>query len=66
MTEQTSEAVSDGPFLTTREAARFLKLKPNTSYSVSSTTAGSNVAVTLTEGGSGYQSDSAGVLSFVL
>jgi hypothetical protein len=43
-----------------------LKLKPNTSYSVSSTTAGSNVAVTLTEGGSGYQSDSAGVLSFLL
>ncbi|MBG6211001.1 helix-turn-helix domain-containing protein [Labrenzia sp. DG1229] len=30
MSEQTSETLGDGPFLTTREAARFLKLKPNT------------------------------------
>ncbi len=28
--EQGPKAVQDGPFLTTREAARFLKLKPNT------------------------------------
>ena len=30
MIEQHLEAVRDGPFLTTKEAARFLKLKPNT------------------------------------
>ena len=30
MIEQDPEAVRDGPFLTTKEAARFLKLKPNT------------------------------------
>jgi len=30
MTEHDAQTVADGPFLTTREAARFLKLKPNT------------------------------------
>ena len=30
MTEHDLEVPQDGPFLTTREAARFLKLKPNT------------------------------------
>jgi len=30
MIEHDAEAARDGPFLTTREAARFLKLKPNT------------------------------------
>ena len=30
MTEHDVEVAQDGPFLTTREAARFLKLKPNT------------------------------------
>ena len=30
MTEQSPMAAGDGPFLTTREAAQFLKLRPNT------------------------------------
>ena len=30
MTEQDARTALDAPFLTTREAARFLKLKPNT------------------------------------
>ncbi|MFN3225786.1 MAG: helix-turn-helix transcriptional regulator [Hyphomicrobiales bacterium] len=30
MTEQNDTEFDNGPFLTTREAARFLKLKPNT------------------------------------
>lgn len=30
MTEQDPKPEQDGPFLTTREAARYLKLRPNT------------------------------------
>lgn len=30
MTEQDDQAMEEGPFLTTKEAARFLKLKANT------------------------------------
>jgi hypothetical protein len=42
------------------------KLKPNTAYTLASTTSAGMVTVTLTEGASGIQTDGAGVLSFSL